>query len=234
MKDTIFFNAESRSYSLKRYPVQARTFTQFFFKERLVQTIHMLSPVFAEPSRRVLELGCADGIVAARIHERFAGSIATFDATDIASEMITAARTLFPDAGVQFAVRTETPIVGTYDAIIEVGVLNYTDLEPELQAVRNALAPGARYVCSIAGASSLQARLKGAEGYAHLFGYKEYESIFSKYFDITERRAVGFFIPYLWKIPVLARILQPFFEVIGRTVNPGLALEYVYVLEART
>lgn len=234
MKDTTFFNAESQSYSSKRYPARARTFTQYFFKERLAQTMRVLAPVFVTPSRHVLELGCADGIVAARIHERFAPSISVFDATDIAPEMITAARTLFPDAGVQFAVRTETAISGKYDAIVEVGVLNYTDLEPELIAVRDALAPGGRYVCSIAGSSSLQARLKGAAGYRHILRYNEYERLFSKYFAIKDRRAVGFFIPYLWKIPVLGRILQPVFEVIGRIMYPRFALEYIYVLEARS
>lgn len=233
MKDTAFFNAQSASYSSKRYPAKPVIFTQYFFKRRLALTLDALAPALAAPDRSVLELGCADGVVAAAIAERFADSIGTFDATDIAPEMIAAAQKQYARSAIRFSVREQSRVEGAYDAIIEVGVLNYTDLEEELEAVAAALAPGGRYVCSIAGDSSIQYVLKGGAGYLHARSYAAYERAFKKHFRIIRTQSVGFFIPYLWKLPALARLVQPIAERILGTVAPGLALEHLYVLEAR-
>lgn len=233
-KDTRYYDTESAVYSAKRYPESPVTFTQYFFKARLKQTLALLAPYFTQkPPRFVLEIGCADGIVAHAIWKRFTPAIAAFDAVDAAPDMICVAKEQHKDTPIHFSMRDGPTLPGTYDLIIEVGVLNYTDIAIDFEAVASALAQGGRYVCSLAGDSSLQHLLKGSSGYKHLRSYADYERELGEHFKIEHREAIGFFIPLLWKIPKLARVVQPIFDWFGRHVAPSLALEQLYVLTSK-
>jgi SAM-dependent methyltransferase len=231
MKDTDFYNKESATYSAKRYPAKAATFTQFFFKERLRLTLGLLEK-YVQEKREVslLEIGCADGVVARAIWQKFGQNIAAFDATDIAPDMIEAAKKNNADTPIRFSVREGISLPARHDCIIEVGVLNYLDLEEELDAVASVLAPGDAYVCSLVGRSSLLNTFKGkGDGLLHLNSYRGYESEIRKRFEIQKTVATGFFIPWLWKLPAVARALQPIIEKM-LAFMPGLAHEKIYVL----
>ncbi len=230
-KDTHFFNTQSNVYSARRYPVIPLTFTQFFFKERLRAVLTLLMPVLGrgEP-KAVLEVGCADGVVARAVWEEYHAHIASFEANDIAPHMIETAKQEHGDTPIQFSLRTGEPLVGTYHTVIEVGVLNYTDTAVDFAQIARVLAPEGRYICSLSATSSLQNRLKGATGYAHLLSYAEYEKEMCRYFRIEAVQPVGFFVPHLWKWPWLARRVQPLLELIGAVLVPSWAHEKVYTL----
>jgi SAM-dependent methyltransferase len=230
MKDTEFYNAESLQYSSKRYPVAATTFTQFFFKERLAKTLLHIEKYLKEKHSAVslLEVGCADGVVVEQIYKQFGKSFNAIDAIDISPGMIEAAKKN-TTAPIRYSVR-EATLPGTYDLVIEVGVLNYSDFSEDMRAVSAALREGGVYICSVAGSSSLQHTLKGGDGYGNLRSYAEYEKEMRNYFVIERAEPVGFFVPLLWKVPVVARAVQPIVEWLLKPLQ-SLALEKVYVLK---
>ncbi len=234
MKDTDFYNAESNAYSKKRYPELATTFTQFFFKERLRLTLLLLKKFLPKHgSVSMLEIGCADGVVARAVWQNHSENVASFDAVDIAPQMIAVAQKNNADTPIHFSVRDTVALPSVYDCIVEVGVLNYLQLADELNAVQAALTPRGTYICSISGLSSLQTTLKGWEGYMHLHPYAYYEQEFAKRFTIVRAMPVGFFVPLLWKVPAVARILQPLIEKIALSLVPNLAHEKIYVLTTK-
>jgi SAM-dependent methyltransferase len=234
MKDTAFYNTESAVYSAKRYPVRPETFTQYFFKARLACALSLLDSLLQKKETSVLEIGSADGIVARAVWEQFPNTRAHFDAIDISPEMIRVASTRHADTAIQFSVRKAHELSGTYDLVLQLGVLNYLDIDVELPQIQKILAWGGHYVCSISASSSLQHRLKGSDGYRHLHSYEEYEALLRQHFFVRHTEAVGFFIPFLWRIPMLARFTQPIVEWFGKNLVPALALEKIYVLEAKS
>lgn len=234
MKDTNFYNTESAAYSAKRYPKLATTFTQFFFKERLRVTLALLQQCLpAEPAVSTLEIGCADGVVARALWQQFGSKLLPFEAIDLSPQMIDIAKKNNADTPIQFAVRSGVALPKTYDCIVEVGVLNYLALAPELDAVQAALSSRGVYICSISGESSLQTTLKGGEGYMHLESYATYEEEFAKRFTVAYVAPVGLFVPWLWKVPAMARILQQVIESIVLFILPKLAHEKIYVLTCK-
>ncbi len=232
MKDTTYYNAESTKYSLKRYPNRLQTFTQYFFTRRLALTLSMLKR-YARPATRLLEVGCADGVVVRAIQNSLPDTFAAIQAVDISPDMISVAESQTPaDSGIVFSQRMNKDLPGIYDVIVEIGVLNYLDVPSEIPVIASSLVSQGLYVCSVAGKSSLQYRVKGGD-YKDIRSYAEYEHIFNTSFELVYKVPVGFFAPLLWRVPVLARILQPFIEWIGRRIAPLLALEILYVLKKR-
>ena len=231
MKDTNFYNTESAVYSAKRYPKLATTFTQFFFKERLRVTLTLLQKYMqGKGSISLLEIGCADGVVARAIWQRFGVKLSPFEAIDLSPKMIEVAKCSNTDTPITFEVRSGVALLKNYNCIIEIGVLNYLTLEEELASVRSALLPKGVYVCSISGKSSLQTSLKGEEGFMHLLSYKQYEEKFNKMFTIITAVPVGLFVPWLWKVPALARLVQPIVDISILWIAPNSAHEKIYVL----
>jgi hypothetical protein len=234
MKDTTFYNAESARYSSSRYPKQSITFTQFFFKKRLAIVLNEIGKITNNKKElSLLEVGCADGVVVRAVWERYAAIFKNILAIDIAPQMIGVASKHNKNTSIAFSVRTDVALPGAHDLILEVGVLNFANLEEELRAVSTALVPGGRYICSLSSTTSLQNRLKGASGYRHLKSYKEYEAELCKYFVIEHVQGVGAFIPWLWKLPALARVVQPLADALILTTIPNLSHEKVYVLTAK-
>jgi SAM-dependent methyltransferase len=232
MKDTEFYNAESSQYSSKRYPLHPTTFTQFFFKERLAKTLVCIGRIVQNKKQplSLLEIGCADGVVVEQIHKQFGASLAAIDAIDISPGMIEAAQKN-STASIRYSVRG-TSLPGMYDLIVEVGVLNYSDFTEDMQQVSAALNLGGVYICSVAGSSSLQNVLRGGEGYGNLRTYAEYEKEMRDYFVIERAEPVGFLVPFLWRVPVVARVVQPMLEWLLQPLQ-SLALEKVYVLKVK-
>lgn len=229
-KDTAFYDAESAQYSGKRYPARARTFTQFFFKERLRRTLGEIGRfVSGKQGLSVLEVGCADGVVARAIWKAHGGAFSNILANDIAPEMVRIAQERNADTPIHFEQRTGHE-VGPYDLIIEIGVLNFSTLKDEYAEVERLLAPDGRFICSLSSTTSLQHRLKGSDGYRHLRSYREYEKELTERFDIVRAIPVGFFVPWLWKMPPLGRLLQPLVDHLGAFLMPNGAHEKVYVL----
>ncbi len=178
----------------------------------------------------LLEVGCADGVVVERIYAQFGKSFNTIDAIDISPGMIEAAQKN-TTAPIRYRVR-EAELPGTYDLVVEVGVLNYSDFTEDMQQVSAALKEGGVYICSVAGSSSLQRMLKGGDGYGNLRSYAEYEKEMRAYFVIERAEPVGFFVPLLWKMPTVARAVQPIVEWLLQPLQ-SLALEKVYVLKPK-
>ncbi len=226
LKDTFFYNTQSTIYSAIRYPIRPVTFTQFFFKARLKRILKLIA---TKSPQSILEIGCADGIVSRAIWRQFP-MISRFDAVDTAPEMIRVATKQHADTPVHFSVRKESFFKEKYDLIVEIGVLNVVDIGPEFKCVAAALAPQGYYICSIAGRSSIQNRLKSFDGHLHLQSYIDYEREMEKYFAIEYSEAIGFFIPLVWKLPQVARVIQQIGERIGRFFVPSLALEKIYIL----
>lgn len=234
MKDSNFYNAESLKYSSKRYPDKANTFTQFFFKERLRITLSVLQQLLnGRRNVSLLEIGCADGIIIRRVWETFSNYFGRIEATDVAEEMITQATQKNTHTPIHFF-RRETQLPGNNDIILEIGVLNLISVQDECKAVAEALHHFGYFICSLSGASSLQHRLKGQDRLAHLESYQVYERILGEHFNLLRSEPIGFFIPWLWKIPQLGRVLQPFVEWVGKHIAPNLAHEKLYVLTPKS
>lgn len=238
MKGTHYYDQESAHYSRKRYPLTVASYVQWLFARRLALMLESLASDGGErEGARLLEIGCADGYVLSQIgraHPEYAELIGI----DTSTSMIDAARAQYAsDPRVSYAVRDEHDAGGqTFDAIVEIGVLNFTDLHAELAFVRDHLAEDGTYICSLASSSSLIVLLRpqNLRDYRHCMTYRQYERIMSEYFQIEQRFAYGFFIPHLWKVPALARIIQPVAETIMRALAPGLFHETLYVLRKKS
>lgn len=236
IKDQDFYNKESAYYSPKRYPEQASNYVQFFFKRRLEVTIGMLKGaevVSIDSNRRLLEIGCADGVVMRAIAKEMEGSFSSMVGIDTAPEMIDTAEVLTPDQRLKFFERGQEPAAEKFDAIVEIGVANYADAVVELAYISAHLAEGGVCVLSIAGTGSLNSRVSGGEGYRHFLSYGEYEKKIRKLFTIDRVTPVGLRLPLLWHLPILARIIQPFLEVCLAPFAPGLFHEKVYLLKKK-
>lgn len=238
MKDKEFFNSESQKYSSKRYPEKAVTYIQYFFKKRLAFAIRELSKAFAGKSRQsLLEVGTADGIVIREIAAKIPGVFSSFVGTDTAEDMIAAARNLTTVPGATFFVRGQEPLAAVqpkkFDAILEIGVANYTDFDQEIAEAKSRLNPNGVFVLSIAGNSSLHAKRKIDHGYQNFLSYKEYEDKIKTAFTIEKAIPVGLELPFIWRWPAYARIKQPATDAFFRHLAPSLFHEKLYILRPK-
>ena len=150
--------------------------------------------------------------------------------------MISVAKEKNTDGRCVFSVR-QPEIKEKFDVIIEVGVLNLVDFHEEFNFIKGHLKKGGYYICSLANANSLRAKLKFNEkkdGFKHLLSFPEYEKELSKIFIIEKSEAYGLFIPHIWKIPLLAIILQPTIECFSKSFFSNLFHEKIYLLSFRT
>lgn len=237
IRDTKFYNDESTKYSLKRYPNRAFDYTHAFYLRRLDIVKRMLKDVLdfaSHPS--LLEVGCADGVVIRRVHDQFGTDFSSYRAIDISPNMIEAARTEHASAGIAFDVRNPAECFGDTQegVILEVGVLNYTDLAHELSCASQTLKDGGYYIISIAGRGSLWDRRRRSDtGFKHFMTYKEYEAELENHFEILASSGVGLFIRGIWKVPVLARPIQVVAESFMNLFAKKLFHEKVYLLKKR-
>lgn len=236
-KDTEFFNTASSSYSSNRYPVVSQSYTQHFFKKRLSVVIDLLrdSPEFTGTGFSVLEIGCADGVVLRNIYESFGQVFSEYTGIDTSPKMIEVAEREHGDVPILFKVRERYAGTKQHDLIIEIGVLNYVpSIRDECMYVHRALKDTGIYVCSLAGTNSIWNKIKsGDKGYSSFLSYEEYQSLLQRYFTIEKEIPVGFFVPLLWRVPSLARIIQPIIEWVFEPILPNLFHEKVYILKRK-
>jgi hypothetical protein len=109
-------------------------------------------------------------------------------------------------------------------------------LENEIQYLKQHIKRGGYYVLTMAGNSSLHARIKVKDKpyFADLDSYMKYESVLRKYFDIIYSKPVGLFVPKLWAFSALARKIQPILDVIFQKILPNLYHEKVYILRLKS
>ena len=232
-KDRDFYNRESKNYSKRRYPLVASTYIHFFFKRRLEILLYVLKERFGDKNNlNLLEIGCADGVVLREIGVSMQSSFSSMVGIDTAEEMIDAARHIESTGNVTYFVRGKEPLDTKYRAVIEVGVANYTDFDAELAYAHGVMSLDGYYILSIAGKGSLNERMGRGKGYQNLFSYKEYEGRIRKFFDIEDIKTVGIFVPFLWTVPVLGRLIQPLCESLCSR-NPNLFHEKLYILKKK-
>jgi SAM-dependent methyltransferase len=236
MKDTSFYNQESVQYSSKRYPKIPTSYTQFFFNRRLsIAKKYLAQVVEAEQGKRLalLELGCADGVMVREFHRTFPEGFLKLVGIDVSSSMVEEARKQNTIAEAKFLLRQEYSNRPVVDVINETGVINYAGFDADIQFVSDNLKPGGWYILSIAGTGSLRNKLKGEGGFKDFRSYGEYEKLLCEKFDILRVEGCGFFIPHIWKIPALARIIQGTADSIFGRVLPGLCHEKVFLLRKK-
>jgi SAM-dependent methyltransferase len=225
-----FYDSESDQYSKKRYEGLLSTYTQFLFRKRLEIFLGMFKQIAGQRKVSLLDIGCADGIVINRIQRAFPQSTHKVVGIDISPQMIAQARESIKDPRASFYLRNEAP-QEMYGVILELGV-HVENLEDEIQYVKNHLVNGGYFIYSVAGRDSLHARIK-LQNAAYVKDYRSYadaERILSEHFEIVDSQAYGFFIPKLWSIPPLARVLQPIIDSILRGITPSLFHEKIYLL----
>lgn len=235
MKDTAYYDQESSKYSKKRYPEFEITYTQFLFKRRLALLLNALQETFLQSSSvDLLEIGCADGYVLSTI-KNLPIRIRSLIGIDISPAMIEVASQT-ATANKRFYVRGTHPMKKkAFHGVVEVGVLNLTDLSTDLLYVKDRLKTDGYFFCSIAASTSLLTKLKpeSATDYHHFLTYEEYEREIRKYFFIAKSIPYGLFIPYLWRFPRVARIVQPSVETLLKTIIPNLFHEKLYILKMK-
>ncbi len=233
IKDPAFYNKESVQYFAKRYPAVATNYIQFFFKRRLGQTLSQMRGLFGRSNGlSLLEIGCADGVVMRDIQKKLPAVFSSMTGIDTAKDMIVAATSLDNSHKMKFYIRGEEPMQ-TYDAVVEIGVANYADFDTELLYARDHLKAKQVYILSIAGKGSLNARLGGGVGYNNFLSYSEYQNKIRAQFDIKKTIPVGLYIPFIWRVPFIARFIQPIAEIILSRIAPNLFHEKIYILKKR-
>ncbi|MBX4197916.1 class I SAM-dependent methyltransferase [Candidatus Parcubacteria bacterium] len=233
IKDTNFFNKESLIYSEKRYPAIAKSYTQFFFKERLRLTLSILKRITIEKKDlSLLEIGCADGVVLKEIQATLPGTFSSSIGIDISPEMIRTAEEKYGSTGIVFKDRAIYSDTTRKDCIIEIGVINYASLNEELDYIFSHLDNNGIAIISLAGTGSLwDRRRKTAAGFKTFLSYQEYEKAITQKFTIVQSLPVGLPIPLIWKAPFVGRIIESSVEKIARPLVPSLFHEKIYILK---
>ena len=231
-KDISYYNKESVQYSSKRYPEKTRTYVQFFFKRRLARMLKKLKPYIEHTTEvKVLEIGCADGVILRALDTNFKKYISTMVGVDTSPEMIEVATKT--NGGISsFYVRGSEPTTIS-DLILEIGVINYADAPTDMTYVHSRLSEKGTYILSVAGHDSLNARFGQGKGYNNFLSYKEYEALIQKYFLIDAVVPVGLYIPLMWRIPFIALPLQYVCECLFMPFLPNLFHEKIYFLKKK-
>ncbi len=234
MKDVNFYDKESGTYSDKRYPKIVSSYNQFFFTERLRLVLKMLDKNISEKKNlSLLEIGCADGIVIEKIYENFRNVFSSIAGIDISPEMIRVALEKYSGKPFTFKIRSDFSDALPKDVVVEIGVINYADISSEFRFAYDYMKTDSIYIISLAGTNSLWNRIKkGDKGFNNFLSYQEYEKEIRKNFDILSTSSVGLFIPLIWKLPALARIIQPI-ETVFRPILPNCFHEKIYLLKKK-
>jgi SAM-dependent methyltransferase len=231
MKDTSFFDKESVQYSKKRYTKRADNYLQAFFNHRLHITKRYLTQITSGKSdATLLEVGCADGIILREIAKDFP-HLKKLVGIDIATHMIEEATRQNTDPRVSFMVR-EAYRSEPVDIVVETGVINYSHVEKEIRYAYDNLKEEGYFILSIAGTDSIYNRIK-RDTLSDFRTYKEYPPLITAYFEVCEVKGAGFFVPLIWKIPMVARPLQALAEAVGE-YSPSLCHEKMYLLRKKT
>ncbi|MFZ2500415.1 MAG: methyltransferase domain-containing protein [Minisyncoccia bacterium] len=230
-----YYDEEARVYSEKRYPSVAQNYVHFLFTHRRDLVLTFLKKVIEETPapRTLLEVGCADGILLRSIEDLYPGAFHTMLGVDLSKSMVGVAQSLTRTLSITYIVRNELSPINTFNVVLEIGVAALAlDTRGEIKVLADQLVEGGYLLCSFGGRTSIASRLaRGASGdNSVLRPYHEYERMLCERFSIILSRPYGLYVPLLWRIPVLARLLQPVVEVLGLVV-PNLCHERLYLLK---
>ncbi|CAN5164530.1 hypothetical protein BH11PAT1_BH11PAT1_1500 [soil metagenome] len=235
IQDTVnFYNTESSIYRKKRYPKKITSYVQYLFKRRFIILLSFLENIKNDlPAASLLEIGCADGIIIESIEKRFPDLFTKLVGTDISSEMIHQAKINNSNSKMSFYLRDNLPHY-QYNIILELGVHVY-NLEEEIKYTNSFLKKNSYFIYSAAGKNSFHTKfkLKGneyAEGY---MSYFDTELILRNHFEIKMSIPYGLFVPKLWALPLIGRILQPVFDFIFLRILPEFFHEKIYLLKLK-
>lgn len=234
-KETIeFYDKESAIYSEKRYPKITQSFTQYLFKTRKYFFLKRLGGVLGSMDKNpsVLEIGCADGILLQQMEDRFPDKFEKLVGVDISSKMIWEAVSRNQNPKAKFFLRDNIQ-EERFDIVIELGVHPF-NLSNELEYVRTHLNPGGFFFYSVVGANSLHVRLKmrDKEYTKDYLDYQDYEREFLGHYSILSSDGYGIFIPKVWSLPTIARIIQPIVDKIFSFVMSSWYHEKIYLLRS--
>jgi SAM-dependent methyltransferase len=231
-KDKDFYNKESSFYSSKRYPLVPSNYAQFFFKRRLKYVLKYLVDIFKEKDGlNILEIGCADGIVLRSIFERFGKKLSDIIGIDNAEKMIEEAKLNTKEIKIEFFIRGEEPKKG-FDVILELGVINYSDFDNDLEYAKERLKKDGIYILSVAGKGSINSYFGKGDGYNNFLSYKEYEEKIKKIFNIEKIIPCGVYSPFVWRISTVGRFVQNILEKLF-FLFPNLYHEKIYILRSK-
>lgn len=233
--DTTFYDRESTMYSKKRYEGVTETYNQFFFKKRLAIILDLID--FTTKNRKDLKLiepGCADGVLVKSIDEKFPGIFSKMVGTDVSPKMIDEANRRNNKPYISFFNRG-SEVFDKYDFVIEAGFLNNSLFDQEFSYVESVLKDDGHFICALASKKSLHTmiKLRGKEYTKTWLPFAEQEKILANRFEIINIIPYGLFIPKLWAFPAIARIIQPIFEYVGSHVAPNLFHEKIYLLKKK-
>ncbi len=225
MKDTLFYSREALVYSSKRYPVKTTEYSHFLFKRRLKIVLQFAASLNIKGGT-LLEIGCADGYVLREVFKLINPDKAI--GIDLSDKMLEAAKAKSGEK-LEFYQRGIEPEICA-DIIVETGVLNFTDPRKEAEYAFSHLKDEGYYIVSFAAKKSLHNFLNNQEAdYHNLLSRKEYINLIKDKFEVVKFRPYGFYVPTIWKLPVLAAIIQSVFEKVFY-LFPSLYHEEIYLL----
>ncbi len=147
--------------------------------------------------------------------------------------MVEEARKKNESINAEFLLRSEYINRPSVDIVNETGVINYAGFDADIQFVYDNLKDDGWCVLSVAGTGSLLNRLKGEKDFIDFRSYAEYEKLLHEKFVIHHTEGCGIFVPHLWKLPMLARIVQPLAEAVFGKLFAGLCHEKVYLVQKK-
>jgi 2-polyprenyl-3-methyl-5-hydroxy-6-metoxy-1,4-benzoquinol methylase len=237
--NTNYYDKASYEYSNKRYSVVSKSYIQFFFKRRLdiilryIEKDYLKNINISEDKKlRILEDGCADGVVIESILKNFPNIFSECIGIDISPEMIKTARIKNKLNNVSYYMKG-TEVSSLFDIILAVGFVSPSLFEEEFAYIRKHLNKNGIIIISLASKKSLYTilKLKDKEYVKDYWTHGDYKSLLEKEFKVIDSIPCGFFIPKLWSLPTLARIIQPIVENIMRHIAPDLFHEKLYILK---
>ena len=228
-----FYDKESSIYSAKRYLGEITSYTQFFFHKRLASIIYLVGDIVrGKEELSLLDIACADGIITQKLAETYKDNFSVLVGNDISPGMIKVASEINHDPRIRFYVKEETP-KEKFDVVLALGFLTGTILKEELNFVKEHLKDDGFYICTLVSKYSITSLIKVRDKpyYQDYWSYKKQENFLrDEGFQIIKVLPCGIFIPFLWKVPKIAKKIQPLFEVVFRFM-PNLYQEKIYLLK---
>ncbi len=229
-----FYDQESGGYSKKRYEGETQSYFQFLFKRRRQLFLGLISCISGElKNSDALEIGSADGVIVKKLLQKLPGSFKSITGIDVSPKMLEQARQTTKDPRARYFLRGQEP-EGKFDLVIELGV-HAQNFENEMVFISKKLRPSGYFVYSASGKNSLHVKIKltGKDYTKDYLDYPDYEKVIKKYFNIVSAEPYGLFIPKLWAVPSLARVLQPLLDNIFKNMFPSLFHEKIYLLRTK-